>query len=458
MAEQDIEIRFRSTRQGSGGEEQIDELDDLRERIDKLHQETKEITDGFDDMGDASGRASGKLDDLISIEKAQVAAQIAEVVNRLSGALQSMAAELEAVDPEAADKLNDVGLAVQSLGMGAELAAKGFAVGGPMGAALGGFIGLATGPVKGAFQDMMDDLKGAKIATDNAAKAQETLNRFLRERSDAARRSSLEGMFQRELEDIDAVSAAIERNIRLLETRRQVDEAVAGERLRQAELAGADPQALGRAGAQAEVDARIAELQAGIESANRRADLAQAKADSLSAKATSLATNQADGFTDEQIKQAEQAANQALIAAENARAEANLAAEQAAATASQILAEATTRIAEESSGAGDRITEAGQQAIEVFNQAESQLGELSTNAQTFRDRLQAILADAIPDEQQADQIRGIIDGLRTTQEARDSAIFESLSTVRESVDTQQQLFRSLQRDLQRQQEQINALR
>lgn len=457
MADQDIQIRFRSVREGSGGQEQIDELDDLRERIDKLHQETRDLIESTDDLGDAGTRSSTKLDDLISIERAQVAAQIAEVVNRLAGALQSMAGELEAIDPEAADKLNDVGLAVQSLGLSAELAAKGFAVGGPMGAALGGFVGLATGPVKGAFQGMIADLKAAKIATDQAAKAEEGYQAFLDARAQAGRRASLEKMFANELRDIDAATAALERQLRVLEKRRQIDAAVREEEIRQFELGGGDAAQAARAQGQAGIDAKLAELRGQIDAANERARLAQDRADAAAANANRLDVSDA-GITDAQVEQARAAAEAAATAAENARADAALAAQNAAEDARLLLAAVETSFREQTDAAGERITEAGAQAVELFNQAEQELGGLSAAATTFRAELQRLLGDAIPDEAQLGEFRNLFEGLRTTQEARDQVIFDGFSQVRETAVQTETLLRSILRDLQRQQEQINALR
>jgi hypothetical protein len=120
----------------------------------------------------------------IGLVRAQTYMQLARAISQVGGAVSEMAEGIRRDAPEMAAKLDTASEALQYAGNAADMAAKGFAIAGPAGAAVGAALGLALKPVKDfatALWDLHVGLKEVEDSFESLARVEDEIKelRFL---------------------------------------------------------------------------------------------------------------------------------------------------------------------------------------------------------------------------------------------------------------------------------------
>jgi len=195
-----IEIRIATT----GGQQAAAEIQKPTDAFRDQAEAANDLGDAHEDLARKNARALQGREEMLR--------GILEASRAMKGYGEAMAAagpELDAVfGPENADTVRTFGETIASLSTATDLAAKGFAIGGPMGAALGGFVGLLSGPVKTELDAMVESMKDAYSAEAEYARLLEANQKRL-EMGPAAYKEAVDAArnYQKQIEDLTVALA-----------------------------------------------------------------------------------------------------------------------------------------------------------------------------------------------------------------------------------------------------------
>jgi ABC-type transporter Mla subunit MlaD len=228
-------------------EEVAESIKEIGDAALPMSEHLGEAVDEVEELGEAADDAGPKLDKLINIQRAQVAAEIGKGLARAGDKVREASERFADADPEFSKTLGNLATGLDTASSAAVGAAQGFAIGGPLGAAIGGLIGAAIVPLNAALNDMIESMARAaeseKLASEMAKKHAEMLamgaDAYIAASEAAATyRESLGEM----TESIDEQVAALERRNRVLDSGDKTDEKTQDFQDEEKIRAGSDPE------------------------------------------------------------------------------------------------------------------------------------------------------------------------------------------------------------------------
>jgi hypothetical protein len=415
----DVEI---ATTGAAQGEAAIDtqgqgakRLDDVLKRVNETTQRVKK---SIAETGTEADSVAPKVDRVISLQRAQIAAQLAVNIGQAADGIRQLAIQAGDANKDLASALMVTSVATESLSQGLSLAAQGFAVGGPLGAGIGATVGLLVGPLKSAFEDMNRSLAAAHASQKNAADSADKLTQARARLATEVLSEKLGGIYAEELDYIERQIKALESRGRIREAQRNADSAAAGP------VSGSD--AIWQA-----MNSKLAAETDKISDAEGKLRLLQEAA----ARAEDIAASAQDQYTVGQataarVKAAVADAKTAALAAGTAETALEELKAISAATRQQILFAARDSLSGLATETNATITEQAQAALAVMQaKAAEQGGQLGILAKGSFDTLTRILTDSIPDASQTEAIEQAMKSFRSSAEARDSAIFQGITSM-----------------------------
>ncbi|MBK1884732.1 hypothetical protein JIN85_20135, partial [Luteolibacter pohnpeiensis] len=387
---------------------------------DDTERKLSELEQALDEMGEASEESGDKLDRLVSLQRAQLAAEIGNGISRIADVVKSASTSLQEADPKISKTLGNISSGLDSVGNAVSTAAQGFAVGGPFGAAVGGLVGLLTGPLNHAFESMTQDLQKAGEKEKLAKESLLAYTRALEERRTTLANQRLEEFYGREEKAIKSANDELRRQNELLTARRNAEAA----EQHAASVAALDNGA--NRGAVASVDA-ISELRRRIEAIEQKANLAQAQAnlkdEDASHKEGKVKLLEERGMSsgdeiDQARKEAEAARESADSAAKNAELTRQIGEQQIREALAQF-SEAKSRVTDEGQ---KEMVEAARQLIEAVENGTKEMTAVQQQAlQRIRDAFRGGI-DAQEQAQMAQDIETVAGPLQEQSESQHKAL------------------------------------
>jgi hypothetical protein len=271
----DIEFRLKTTADVTGAETvtksifaTTDAAKDAARQADVAAVKAKQ---NAAELGAAAATADPQLSKLITIQRAQVAGQISQAIGKLGDATRKMAADAKESDLELSKTLETTAVGLDSVTNSLALAAQGFALGGPFGAAVGATVGLLSGPLKAAFEDMTTSIQGAAAAEKEAAEMVEKLA-IARENFAANQKFlALKETYDAENQFLKAQEETMKRQLALRDKLASTELTGARQEVDAAKLRGGDV-------ALAETNVLVTQLRVGLDKLNGTLGLAQTQA------------------------------------------------------------------------------------------------------------------------------------------------------------------------------------
>lgn len=430
-ADNTVELNIKTNAETKGFDEINEKLKAMKARTDAMLDDAREITGSTNQQAPDAGNPvvdpeiKDQMSQMLRIQYAGIARDIGQGISSIAKALHDTAQASAVADPALSETLKNTAVGLDSLSLGLSSAAQGFAVGGPMGAAIGGMVGLMAGPLKSAFNDYQDAL--IKLGESQKAMEESTqrLKRIQAELAVEMKQQRLDEHYRRELDAIEDVISAIERRAKVEASQRSAAtatrEAAQNEANRDPKMTFAQRTVADTSGDFNDAQAAIvAELQKAIDNAAALNE----KASDLAANASGVAGISGEGSKEhlaaqEQVQEAEQAAENALADVE-------------AATA---IAEA--KLAEIAAGIGTRLGDAAEQvqkqaadeAEKLLEAVTSSGAELNSTQQLAKQNLEKILKDGMvtANEQVGMQqaLAALIGGWKTDTQTMLQAIAEA---------------------------------
>lgn len=227
----------------------------------------------------------------------------------------------------------------------------------------------------------------------------------------------------------EAMTASLERQVKVLDARRALFEAQARYEDAQALAGGADPNAV-RAGAVErganDQVSRIDQKLAVLERAYREAEENQTRAIGAAAEAANVGSAKATALA-AQARKAQAQADKAFEDLQNGK-------ETAALEKQAIIKGAQTELTGVTQQGGEAITSAAKETISALeSKAREQGGQLSKLAYSAYDALAKAVSDNIPDSQQTAVIRTAMQQLKSSNEGQGKEVLEGLNSLDISV-------------------------
>jgi hypothetical protein len=272
----------------------------------------------------------------------------------------------------------------------------------------------------------LDDLK---TSIDQAALMKQRLEEMITARkklADDAREFALGFAVMRERQEIDATTAALERQLKVLAAKRSLMDAQGARSDAAAIASGADPNAVA---AQALVRTTSSEIQA----LNEELALSAQSVEQAKAEAQSANNRFIDAFASGN-KEATDAARFALSESENALSEA--VADHEATI--EVINTREAEIKELASTEAERLKQQGGEAItqslegladSLEEKASEQGGQLSSAAKAGYDRILELINDSIPDSEQINEITRAMELVKRSQEGQGREIITGLNDL-----------------------------
>ena len=356
------EEEAQATKELTGAEEDL--FKGLEDRLAAM----RETVDARKNAAAGGGGEAEQVGKILDIQRAQIANDIAQGIGAISDKLREMGASAGGADTELGRTLNTASIGFDSLSASVSLAGQGFAVGGPLGAGIGATIGLISGPLKAALDDMTKQLELARQAELNAAAANKRLQEARAEFAAQVRNENLTAFFNAETQAIDKQIAAINRRDQVAAALRSAE--TAERESGQAGAARADTKGTNKAGlAAADIAGDFADAQAAISAEVAKAEAVAAKLEekavTLALKAGAIAAQEGSG--DAKAVEAQKSADQAQQAADSAKADAEAAAEIAAAKVRELLANFNTKFDTAADVVGQDAAAAAEAVLEKIN-------------------------------------------------------------------------------------------
>jgi hypothetical protein len=272
----------------------------------------------------------------------------------------------------------------------------------------------------------LDDLK---TSIDQAALMKQRLEEMITARkklADDAREFALGFAVMRERQEIDATTAALERQLKVLAAKRSLMDAQGARSDAAAIASGADPNAVA---AQALVRKTSSEIQA----LNEELALSAQSVEQAKAEAQSANNRFVDAFASGN-KEATDAARLVLSESENALSEA--VADHEATI--EVINTREAEIKELASTEAERLKQQGGEAItqslegladSLEQKASEQGGQLSSTAKAGYDRILELINDSIPDSEQINEITRAMELIKRSQEGQGREIIGGLNDL-----------------------------
>lgn len=272
----------------------------------------------------------------------------------------------------------------------------------------------------------LDDLK---TSIDQAALMKQRLEEMITARkklADDAREFALGFAVMRERQEIDATTAALERQLKVLAAKRSLMDAQGARSDAAAIASGADPNAVA---AQALVRTTSSEIQA----LNEELALSAQSVEQAKAEAQSANNRFVDAFASGN-KEATDAARLALSESENALSEA--VADHEATI--EVINTREAEIKELASTEAERLKQQGGEAItqslegladSLEEKASEQGGQLSSAAKAGYDQIIGLINDSIPDSEQINEITRAMELVKRSQEGQGREIITGLNDL-----------------------------
>jgi hypothetical protein len=272
----------------------------------------------------------------------------------------------------------------------------------------------------------LDDLK---TSIDQAALMKQRLEEMITARkklADDAREFALGFAVMRERQEIDATTAALERQLKVLAAKRGLLDAQGARSDAAAIASGADPNAVA---AQALVRTTSSEIQA----LNEELALSAQSVERAKAEAQSANNRFVDAFASGN-KEATDAARFALSESENALSEA--VADHKATI--EVINTREAEIKELASAEAERLKQQGGEAItqslegladSLEEKASEQGGQLSSAAKAGYDQIIGLINDSIPDSEQINEITRAMELVKRSQEGQGREIITGLNDL-----------------------------
>lgn len=443
----DVEI---STTGATKGEAAIDSQGEGAKRLDealkRVNETTQRVKKSIAENGTEAESVSPKIDRVISLQRAQIAAQLAVNISQAADGIRRLAVEAGPANKDMADALMATSMAAESLGNGLSFAAQGFAVGGPMGAGIGATIGLMVGPLRSAFEDMNRSLAAAAQGQKNAAASADMLTQARAKLAAQVTGEKVSGIYQEELDFLNRQVKALESIQRIRAAERSADVAVAGPQT--------TPDGMG-----SDLDSQLAAVDSKVAAAENKVRLLALIADEAENRASMLDGLYVAGMaTTAQVKDAVAQAKIAAVTSADAASGLDEVRRMADAEKAKILAGSRDKFSELAAETNAAITEQAQAALAVIQaKAAEQGGQLGPLAKGSFDELTRILSDNIPDASQTQAIEQAMKMFRTSAEARDSAIFNGITEMLANTEQLARGYADLLSRINAQRSQIDAI-
>ncbi len=424
--------------------------------VEEVQDGLKAVETSTQDTGSAADDANEKLQTLVGLERAQMAVQLAQGINQIAESARRTAQEFKETDKEMSKTFENVATGLDSLSAGLSLAAQGFSVGGPFGAAIGGLVGLMTGPLKSAFSDMLESLANVKRAEKESEDATKQLGETRRKLAQQLREEGIEQIYRGELKALGEVEAQLERNSRIAAAQRSANNAVQSANNSVSNIGRAETPAGEINQATQEATQKLADIDAKVLDAQNKAAASADAASQTAASAAAQAAELGDGH--ELSIESAKVAKTAQDAAEKAAANADEVVQIANAERTKVAAGFLQAL----SGIGDEVsakaTETAKSTIEAINKTAAENGgQINGMTKLAFENLTKIVGDAIPDSQQMAEIAqamklakdsGDIHNRETLQNLQQmSRNFDSLLAVnrelKQKIDNQTQAIKSI---------------
>lgn len=419
----------------------------LEEALKRVNETTQRVEESIAETGNTAQAANPQLTQLVSLQRAQIASQLAASLGQAAAGIRQLAEDSKLGNKDMAEALMATSAAAESLATGLGMAAQGFAVGGPLGAAIGGTVGLLVGPLKSAFEDMNRSLALADASQKNAAISADMLTQARARLATEVLSEKLGDIYREELEFIQKQIQALESRGRIREAQRAADAATYGP-------------GTGTGGVEDTMNSKLAAETAKVADAEEKLRLLQ-EAANRSADFASLAQEQyTEGQTTAaRVKAAVAEAKTAALAA--GAAETALAELKATSQATQqkIIAGSRDNLSSLAAETNAAITEQARAALAVMQaKAAEQGGQLGTLAAGAFSDIAKILSDKLPDAGQKDELVQALNKWASSSEGKDAAVFAGIQRMIDIVKKTGNEWKAIEGRISSLESQINSLR
>jgi len=297
-------------------------------------------------------------------------------------------------------------------------------------------IGALWDTLSGGAEKSVIALAKSKQA---AAEAKENLERLIQKRKEqdqAFGTRVVEEAYQREKQAIDEVIASLERKQKLESAKADAEAAADRANVAIAKVTpGADVGAAEAQAAQNNAARRQAEIDSMVEMAQEKALAAAKLADAAISDAVGIGSVR--GFSSKEYREASSRADAAQADAERLQSELQNAKAIAEQQAAAVVSELSAKQAEITAAVRDKITG---NAEEVLAQVDAKAAEIAAMPKQIQDAINLsynsigrMLADAIPDDQQAGQIQAQLASLSSALANRDQAFSNQIQQMAREV-------------------------
>ena len=196
-------------------------LEELTEWTERKREADEEATKAEEGSAD-----SAELVKIRRTGQAQVLTTVAEKLGEVSERIKKSGAEISEYDAELGGLISTVGGFGETTSNVLSSAATGFAIAGPAGAAIGGFVGLIKGKLKDAYEGVVGQLDDKKEAQDRAKESLDKLvqsHRDLGEEAAGNKILSVQKRLESELGILRKQASEIEKIIGLEKRRAELD-------------------------------------------------------------------------------------------------------------------------------------------------------------------------------------------------------------------------------------------
>ena len=217
----------------AAGEVHAAAMAEARAASDELFVGLEKISEGLEDIaesGDEANAEGTELDENINniarSQKAQSLAMLASEVGKIGAKFKEAADEVEEFDKEAAASLRKTGERVEEVTGAVSALALGFAVGGPVGAAVAG-LALSVGVLVEVFKDTeVAAIRAAAVQREAMRRVEESVRQATA--AEAERKAVFEtgnvlGALSAELEGMRTITTELETQLALVKERRRLE-------------------------------------------------------------------------------------------------------------------------------------------------------------------------------------------------------------------------------------------
>jgi chromosome segregation ATPase len=388
-----------------------------------------ELKDVGEKVEDVSKEKKGRgFDDLFKQQRLQ---GIGQELKQLAGTLGEVARKF--ADTEAGqDLFSGMSEEVKVFGTTALTVAsgvaQGYAQGGPIGAAIGGLNGLIK-TVADSFIESNERIKAAEKDLETAQLAHAARQR--QRKIDATTRE-IEQRIDAETLAIQRQNAALERNRQLRAAASGLNDAAGEQADQQALAAGASPALVAAGAAERALQAKLAELEAGLTDKITQTNSLVAAAKEAEADLEDLrAQNRKTGGLVEEIKEAEKQFNEKMEKAIQATAETDTLEQTLALNKQELLTRFQTGVQGIAAGVEGDLSAEVEKAIGSIS---AKSGELSGLQKQSLDTMVAAVKDGIIKPEEIGPLKQALENFSNASNTKDKEVIETIQGTLKSVE------------------------